>query len=118
MAYLLYYFAPSNTKNMKRKKISSVEAWSHKHDFPVEDVWNTDTTIARLIVPRLKAFRDLDKHGYPEEIGSMEAWHKIIDKMTYAFELNMHAIGPTPEEEKDFEEGFELFCKYNRNLWD
>lgn len=104
---------------MKRKKKTDiVEAWSHKHDYPIEEVWNTDNTIARLIVPRLKAFRALDKHGYPGDVNSEEAWHKIIDKMIYAFELNMHAVGPTPEQEKDFEEGLALFCKYYRNLWD
>lgn len=42
---------------MKRKKKTDiVEAWSHKHDYPIEEVWNTDNIIARLIVPRLKAF--------------------------------------------------------------
>lgn len=35
----------------RKKKMESLEAWSHKHDFPIEDVWNTDNTIARLIVP-------------------------------------------------------------------
>lgn len=40
----------------RKKKMESLEAWSHKHDFPIEDVWNTDNTIARLIVPRLKAY--------------------------------------------------------------
>ena len=76
----------------RKKKIDTVEAWSHKHDFPIEDVWNTDNTI--------------------------EAWHKIIDKMIYAFELVMHDSVLTPEQEKDFEEGFKLFYKYYRYLWD
>lgn len=30
----------------RKKKMESLEAWSHKHDFPIEDVWNTDNTIA------------------------------------------------------------------------
>lgn len=102
----------------RKKKIDTVEAWSHKHDFPIEDVWNTDNTIARLIVPRLKAFMALDKHGCPGDVDSMEAWHKIIDKMIYAFELVMHDSVLTPEQEKDFEEGFKLFYKYYRYLWD
>lgn len=48
----------------------------------------------------------------------MEAWHKVIDKMIYAFELNMHAGALSQEERKDFEEGFELFYKYYLYLWD
>lgn len=39
--------------------------WSHKHDYPIEEVWNTENTLARLIAPRLVSFRDLDKHGAP-----------------------------------------------------
>ncbi len=121
MAYLLYYFAPKivTRRIMKRKKKTDiVEAWSHKHDYPIEEVWNTDNIIARLIVPRLKAFKALDKHGHPGDIASMEAWHKVIDKMIYAFELNMHAGALSQEERKDFEEGFELFYKYYLYLWD
>lgn len=104
---------------MKRKEIiDSDKAWSHKHDFPIEEVWNTDHVIARPIVPKLKAYRDLDKHGYASSIGSIESWNKALDKIIYAFELNMHAPGPTSEQEKDFNERFDLFCKYYRSLWD
>lgn len=44
---------------------------SYGHDFPIEDVWNTDNAIARLLVPRLQAFKAFDKHGYPPNIGDM-----------------------------------------------
>lgn len=37
--------------------------WSHKHDYPIEEVWNTHRTIAKLIVPRLRAFRTYDENG-------------------------------------------------------
>ena len=81
----------------------------------IEEVWNTVNIIARLIVPRLKAFKALDnKHGHPGDIASMEAWHKVIDKMIF----NMHAGALSQEERKDFEEGFELFYKYYLYLWD
>lgn len=74
---------------MKRKKeMESLEILSHKHDFPIEYMWNTDTIITRLIVPRLKTFRFLEKHGYPGHIDSIDAWHKIINKMIYAIKLS------------------------------
>ena len=105
---------------MKRKKnTDQSETWSYKHDYPIEEVWNTDNTIARLIVPRLKAYRSLDKHGYPQGFTSMEEWNKVIDKMVYSFELNSFAPGPSTEQEReDFEDGFALFCKHYKNLWD
>lgn len=30
--------------------------WSYKHDYPIDEIWNTNDTLARLIVPRLQAF--------------------------------------------------------------
>ena len=98
---------------MKRKKNrDSEENWSHKNDFPIEEVWNTDNTIAQLIVPRLQAFKALDKHGVRE-------WNKTKKKMIDAFELMKYVSGVnTKEEERIVEEGFDLFRKYFRSLWD
>ena len=39
--------------------------WSHKNDFPIEEVWNTDNTMSQLTAFRLLAFKALDKHGHP-----------------------------------------------------
>ena len=51
----------------KKKKIvftDPEENWSYKHVYPIEEVWNTNNTIAQFIVPRLQAFKALDRHGY------------------------------------------------------
>jgi len=57
---------------MKRNKNRvSKENWSHKNDYPIEEVWNTDNTIAQLIVPRLQSFKALDKHGGPPDFSEM-----------------------------------------------
>ena len=58
-------------------KEDAVDKWSHKHDYPIEEVWNTDNTIAQLIVPRLKAFRAYNgKHGSPDGT-TIDEWNKI-----------------------------------------
>lgn len=105
---------------MKRKKNrDSSENWSHKHDYPIEEVWNTDNTIAQLIVPRLLALKSLDKHGVPPELGEIRKWNNIIQKMIDAFELMKYAGRVnTKEEESTIEEGLDLFRKYFRDLWD
>lgn len=41
------------------------DCWSHKHDYPIEEIWKTKEMLARDIVPSLKAFKALDKHVYP-----------------------------------------------------
>lgn len=94
------------------------KVWSHKHDFPIEEIWNTDNTLARLIVPRLQAFKQLDKHGYPPDFNDMRAWNKAIQKMIDAFELIKYPGTISDREKKTVDEGFSLFYKYFFNLWD
>ena len=104
---------------MKRKKNrDSEENWSHKNDFPIEEVWNTDNTIAQLIVPRLQAFKALDKHGYCPHFKGMREWNNAIQKMIDAFELLKYNSSFSEEEQKTIKEGLDLFCKHYRNLWD
>ena len=93
--------------------------WSHKHTYPIEEVWNTNHVIAQFLVSRLQAFKALDKHGYCPAFKDMQEWNKAIQKMIDAFELMTH-VGAThtAEEEKTITEGLELFCKHFRNLWD
>ena len=92
--------------------------WSHKNDFQIEEVWNTYHTIAQLIVPRLQAFKALDKHGYCPAFKGMAEWNKAIQKMIDAFELLKQITSFSKEEEQTIEEGLDLFRKHFRNLWD
>lgn len=104
--------------NMKKKKTDNAEMWSHKNDFPIEEVWNTDNTLAQLIAPRLLAFKALDKHGYPPSLKSMREWNNTIQKMVDAFELMKYVRTLSDDEKVSVREGLELFCKYYLNLWD
>ena len=97
---------------------SSPDNYSHKHDYPIEEVWNTDNVLAQFIAPHLQAFKALDKHGYPPGCKDMREWNNIIQKMIDAFELMKYVHTPNPDESKTIEQGLDLFCKYYRNLWD
>ena len=102
----------------KKNKVST-ENWSYQHDYPIEDVWNTDNTLAQLIVPRLQAFKALDKHGCPPDFKEMRDWNNAIQKMIDAFELMKYAGDTnTEDEEQTIEQGLDLFRKYFRSLWD
>ena len=103
---------------MKKKKGDSISHWSHKHDFPIDEVWNTKNTLARLIAPRLVTFRDLEKHGHPDGFKDIREWNATIQKMIDAFELMKYAHCLSEEENLVVDEGIALFCKYFRNLWD
>ena len=102
----------------KRKKTAS-DNWSHKNDFPIEEIWNTDNIIAQLIVPRLQAFKALDKHGHPDGFKDMREWNNTIQKMIDAFELMKYVQSlNTDDEKRTVEEGLNLFRKYFCCLWD
>ena len=94
------------------------EYWSHRHDFPIEEIWNTENAIAAFIAPRLKAFKDLKKHGFPQEMNSKRQWNSSIQKMIDAFEILSRPYTPTDNEDPIVEEGLDLFRKYFRNLCD
>ena len=109
--------------NMKKKKSKTdnplnPDYFSNKADFPIEEVWNTDNALAQLIVPRLLAFKELDKHGCPDDFKDMHEWNNTIQKMVDAFELMKYVHSLSEEEQKTVEKGLALFCKYFRNLWD
>jgi hypothetical protein len=48
----------------------------------------------------------------------MREWNNIIQKMIDAFELMKYVHTPSPDENKNIEQGLDLFRKYYRNLWD
>ena len=103
----------------KHNKTNNKESYSHQHDYPVEEVWNTYHTLSQIIVPRLQAFKALEKHGYCPDFKGMREWNNAIQKMIDAFELMKYAGAThTADEEKTISEGLELFCKHFRNLWD
>ena len=102
-----------------KKQKDSNPSWSHKNDFPIEEVWNTEHSLAQLIVPRLQAFKALDKHGGPSDFMDIREWNNAIQKMIDAFELMKYAgVSHTEDEERTIKQGLDLFCKYFRHLWD
>ena len=92
--------------------------FSYRNDYPIEEIWNTDNALAQLIVPRLQAFKELDKHGCPQDFKDMREWNSTIQKMIDAFELMKYTSTPSEDEKQTIEQGLDLFCKHFRNLWD
>lgn len=109
-------------KNKKTKKVQTnpfnPDYFSYTDDYPIEEVWNTVNVLAQLIVPRLLAFKELDKRGCPGDFKDMRAWNNAIQKMVDAFELMKYVQCLSKEESAIVEKGLNLFCKYFRNLWD
>lgn len=92
--------------------------FNYTADYPIEEVWNTDNVLAQLIVPRLLAFKELEKHGYPPSLKGMREWNNAIQKMVDAFEIMKYVRVLSDDEKVTVREGLDLFCKYYLNLWD
>lgn len=103
---------------MAKKILVESDSWSHKHDYPITEIWNTGATIAALIVPLLRAFKSLDKHCYPPSMSGIKEWNGAIQKMIDAFVLLGITRSYTEEEEAIISEGLDLFHQYYRDLWD
>jgi len=113
----------SMKKNKKRQKDKTgnpfnPDYFSYKNDYPIEEVWNTNNVLAQLIVPRLLAFKELDKHGCPPDFDDMRKWNNTIQKMVDAFALMKYVHSLSEGEQTTVEKGLSLFCKYFRYLWD
>lgn len=106
-------------EGMQKNDAENKYCWSHKHDYPIEEIWNTYYVLSQLILPRLKAFKALDKHGHPADFKDITQWNTTIQKMIDAFELMARpSVFSNAEENEKITEGLELFCKYFCNLWD
>lgn len=102
---------------MKWKK-KSEDSIDHINGYPIDEVWGTYHYLAREIAPRLKAFKALKKHGWPEDFENQEDWDQAIQKMIDAFELVKDYSPSYDEDIQIMNEGVKLFCKYYRDLSD
>lgn len=83
-----------------KKKFTAEQEWSYKHDFPFEEVCGTYHVLAKLIAPRLRRFKALDKHGNAPGFKGIAEWNNGIQKMTDAFELLEDTKALSDEENK------------------
>lgn len=89
--------------------------------FDDTELWDLDDTIARFVLPRLKAFRNYTK-GYPQDFSSFEEWQAAIDKMIRAHEIKILEqemfIDDNEKLVKEMKEGYNLYFEYHSHLWD
>lgn len=92
--------------------------------FDDSETWSLRDTIGKFILPRLRRFREItpthsDTPEYPDELSRTE-WLQVLDKMIIAFELLIRDNGTfilSEDEEKQYQEGMDLFHEYFLGLW-
>ena len=93
-----------------------------------EDTWDFDTYLAKIISEGITYLKK-NKPGIPcdlvekydEEIAIIKRDERL-DKMIHAFKLHLIWVDEgrilTEIEQKEYQEGLELFIKYMGDLWD
>jgi len=95
--------------------------WTEQREargFDDTELWNLDFTIARFVLPRLKAFKTMG-HGYPGNL-TFDEWNTILDKMIFSFEYaaNDDKLFGDSEFHETVNEGMQYFADYFFHLWD
>lgn len=90
--------------------------------FDDSELWNLDATILEFVIPRLKAFRAMEKFGWPSGIPSEKYWHIILDRIVEGFELYLNDDYTNLKEleriQRKFDISMKLFAKWFGAMWD
>lgn len=87
------------------------------------DLWDLDVHLARVILPRLRAFKRENTHGHPPGF-TPEEWAATLDEITWALEWvadEDSTDAPINDFLRDSERastGLEKFGRYFMDLWD
>jgi hypothetical protein len=83
------------------------------------DTFSLDYSLAKLIAPRLKRFKEITVGDYNTADPERQQWYDELDKMIAAFEFagSEERWMAKPEEFKKHQEGLKLFAEHYFGLW-
>ena len=122
-------------------EVDALGAWVPTEAEGIKDseLWSLDATLTDLILPRIKAFRKMERHGYPvfgkdiEKVDDDSAdderkeadWENILFDIEKGFEahksLAAAEFATHAEEfwaEETMQKGLRLFAEHYGHLWD
>ena len=117
------------------------------HGIPTSELWSLDATLTEYILPRIKAFRTMKRHGYPVLVKDIKTdrdyssdpdeceeaeWENILFDIEKGFEAHSNLISGASwrdgdgsysnkeenEAQRMMEKGLSLFAKHYFQLWD
>jgi len=122
-------------------EVDALGAWvpTETEDIKDSELWSLDATLTDLILPRIKAFRKMERHGYPvlgKDIEKVDDdsvdddrkeadWENILFDIEKGFEahklLTAADFDTDAEEfwaEETMQKGLRLFAEHYGHLWD
>ena len=107
-----------------------------------QELWSLDATLTDYILPRIKAFRKMERHGWPSDLigtdeerieaesdpkkwelyesRAMAMWEDVLRCIELSFSLMSKSQNyeRSNQANKDIKIGLELFAKHYEHLWD
>ena len=130
-------------------EIDALGAWTppeEEEGIDEKELWNLDVTLTDFILPRLKAFKKMERNasppsppavrlvtdedgnetyrpewGHPKNEEALQAeWEKVLDKIIAAFEIHQQSTTTEGWEKRQeaMQKGFQLFAEHYTQLWD
>ena len=125
-------------------EIDALGAWTPKESDEIkeQELWSLDATLTNYILPRITAFRKMERHGYPSnmdldaiaemeknptdqkwkeaEVRAIAEWEDVLRSIELAFNLMKKSehFERSNQANKDIKIGLELFAKHYEHLWD
>ena len=134
-------------------EIDSLNEWNERQmikdesEIKEEELWSLDATLTDYILPHIRAFRKMERHGWPADLigtekdykheqrdeaesdpkkweiyaaRNMAKWDDILRCIELAFSLmsKSESFERSNQANKDVKIGLELFAKHYEHLWD
>ena len=125
---------------LKELTIFNLQRLFRKGHYSNEDLWNLSTSLARIILPKIVAYKNMDRSGYPSFVKNAIEWEAILDEIIFSlryvlyddcamndkemeeFEQDYNYNEGDPDQWALFQErcaiGLEKFGEVFRSLWD
>ena len=125
-------------------EVDALGAWTPTEEEGIkeQELWSLDATLTDYILPRITAFRKMERHGYPSnmdldtiaemeknpndqkwkvaEVRAIAEWEDVLRSIELAFNLMKKSehFERSNQANKDIKIGLELFAKHYEHLWD
>jgi len=124
-------------------EVDALGAWTPTEDAGIkeQELWSLDATLTDYILPRITAFREMERHGFPallsevpiDQQGTLEEheeaamderamahWENVLRSIELAFTTmkSVQHFERSTAQNNDIKSGLKLFAEYYEYLWD
>ena len=124
-------------------EVDALGAWTPTEEAGIkeQELWSLDATLTDYILPRITAFREMERHGFPALLSevpidqqgtftkreekemderAMANWENIIRSIELAFTTmkSVQHFERSRAQNDDIKSGLKLFAEYYEYLWD